>query len=421
VAEVFPPTDQLAIQTRLLQYRASLYDPDTGLPTMPLVLEQVRRMLDERDMVAVLLVRLEQERELETILGWERYDHMLQVVARFLKSAVDRLGPRAALLCQESVRGDTFLVFVAEPVRVAGLAGELVGGPEVESGDGDEREQVALRIGHGTIRRRLSQRLERCIYRGVLEARLDFHRRGEALDEARRGELRLILERGDISTLFQPIVELPHQTVIGVEALSRGPHGSYLEPAENLFGFTERAGMLGEIEQLCVDRALVNADTLPREIALFLNLSIHGLDFIESGDRGLADRVRRAGFSPERVVLEITERTYAESPERLRETVGRLRGQGFRIAIDDMGTGYSSLHILADLHPDYIKLDHMLVRDLSREPIKQNLVSAIIGFAHTSNSLVIAEGVETADEVQILEGLGVTLQQGYFFGIPRPA
>jgi EAL domain-containing protein (putative c-di-GMP-specific phosphodiesterase class I) len=104
----------------------------------------------------------------------------------------------------------------------------------------------------------------------------------------------------------------------------------------------------------------------------------------------------------------------------LRERVAALRKDGFRIAIDDMGTGYSALHVLAELQPEFIKLDKMLVRDLADEPIKRNLVSAITGFAKDSQSVVIAEGVETEGEVEILQELGIELQQGYFFGYPEP-
>jgi len=100
--------------------------------------------------------------------------------------------------------------------------------------------------------------------------------------------------------------------------------------------------------------------------------------------------------------------------------VAELRKNGFRIAIDDMGTGYSALHVLAELQPEFIKLDKMLVRDLPDEPIKRNLVSAITRFARDSQSVVIAEGVETEDEVEVLTELGVELQQGYFFGFPEP-
>ncbi len=411
-------SDPVELQTRILQYRASLFDPVTKLPTLPVVLDRVRRMLDERGSLQVLLVRIEHEQNLERIVGWERYDAVLRSVASHLSDLLETTAGTGGLLCQENVRGDIFLVILSDHFEAGRLHDTLIEGISIIDDTG-ETESVTVRVGQGVIKMRPALRVERTIYNGILDARQDFHRRGEALDQARLDEVRSILSKKSIRTLFQPIVQIPGRKILGYEALSRGPEGSYLETAENLFGFTERAGMLGEIELLCVERALKNAKMLPDGSILFLNLSMLGLEFIESEANGLAGKFEQAGRPPALCVLEITERTYAESASRLRERVTALRRCGFRIAIDDMGTGYSSLHVLADLQPEFIKLDKMLVRDLADEPIKRNLVSAITGFAKESQSIVIAEGVETEGEVDILRELGIELQQGYFFGYPE--
>ncbi len=412
-------SDPVELRTRILQYRASLFDPVTLLPTLPVVLDRVRRMLDERGVLQVLLVRIEHEQNLERIVGWERYDAILKNVARHLSGLLEAAAQNS-ILCQEHVRGDVFLVILNDRFEAGRLHDALVEGIAIVDESGDS-EKVSVRVGQGVITMRPALRVERTIYNGILEARQDFHRRGEALDQARLDEVRRILRDRSIRTLFQPIVRLPGNEVIGFEALSRGPSGSYLESAENLFGFTEREGLLGEVELLCLECALASAARLPEGATLFLNLSVLGLEHIESEARGLTSRVIEAGRSPAFCVLEITERTYAESAHRLRERISELRQRGFRIAIDDMGTGYSALHVLAELQPDFIKLDKMLVRDLAVEPIKRNLVSAITGFARDSRSVVIAEGVETQDEVEVLRELGIELQQGYFFGYPKPA
>lgn len=414
----FAISDPVELKTRILQYRASLFDPVTKLPTLPVVLDRIRRMLDERGSLQVLLVRIEHEQNLERIVGWERYDAVLCSVSAHLSGLLEAAAGAGSLLCQENVRGDIFLVILADDFEAGRLHDSLIDGITITHETG-ESEKIAVRVGQGVIKMRPALRVERTIYNGILEARQDFHRRGEALDQARLDEVRSILRTGSIRTLFQPIVRVPDREIIGFEALSRGPDGSYLETADNLFGFTERAGMLGEVELLCVDRALKNADLLPDGSILFVNLSMLGLEYIESEGLGLNGRVKVAGRSPSECVLEITERTYAESASRLRERVAELRKHGFRIAIDDMGTGYSALHVLAELQPDFIKLDKMLVRDLPDEPIKRNLVSAITGFARDSQSIVIAEGVETEDEVETLKDLGIELQQGYFFGYPE--
>lgn len=411
--------DAVELRTRLLQYRASLFDPVTKLPTLPVVLDKVRRMLDEREVLQVLLVRIEHEQNLERIVGWERYDTVLGSVAKHLSGLLEATARSGSLLCQENVRGDIFLVILNDRFEAGRLHDALVEGITVRDDEG-RLERMAVRVGQGVITMRPALRVERTIYNGILDARQDFHRRGEALDQARLDEVRRILRERDIRTLFQPIMRLPEREIVGYEALSRGPTGSYLESAENLLGFTERAGLLGEIELLCLDCALANAGRLPQGSTLFLNLSMLGLEHLESESDGLTARVVGAGQAPERCVLEITERTYVESAGRLRDRVMNLRQRGFRVAIDDMGTGYSALHVLAELQPDFIKLDKMLVRDLAHEPIKRNLVSAITSFARDSRSVVIAEGVETEAEVEVLRGLGIDLQQGYFFAHPEP-
>ncbi len=413
------PGELMRLRTELLQQRASLFDPETGLPALPAMVDSVRRMLDDRESVQVLLVRVEQEHDLERLLGWERYDGMLRRLADLLRSAaMDGAGQRH-LLCQECVRGDTFLLFVNDHQEASRIASVLQVGLWLQDEDRGEPTRLALRTGRGVIHRQLAQRLERCIHRGVLDARLDFHRRGEALDAVRRGELERLLRDRAVTILFQPILRQADGFCVGHEALARGPAGTYLEPAENLFGFAQRAGLLGEVELLCLGRSLEAAARLPGRATVFVNMSIDGLEFLQSHAGGLRRAVERGGWQPDRFVLEITERTCAENPEQLKASISDLRRAGFRIAIDDMGTGYSSLHLLAELEPDFIKLDQMLVRNLSHEPIKQNLVSAIAGFAATSRAAVIAEGVETAAEAEILEALGVHLVQGFYFALPR--
>jgi EAL domain-containing protein (putative c-di-GMP-specific phosphodiesterase class I) len=344
---------------------------------------------------------------------------MLCSVARYLGDVLGRSVRSDVILCQEAVRSDVFIMFLADRSEAGRLYEVLARGISITEDDSGDTSLMALQLGRGLITRRPAERIERAIYGGILEARQDFHKRGEVLDEARLVEARRVLRDRTLITLFQPIVALPEKEIFGFEALTRGPSGSYLGPAENFFGFAERSGILGEVERLCVDLALERAAELPEGTSLFLNLSNHGLEHLDSLGISLADLAATSRFSPQRCVLEITERTYAESQAALKHRVSELRDGGFRIAIDDMGTGYSALHVLAELEPDFIKLNQMLVRDLASEPIKRNLVSAITSFAGTSRSVVIAEGVEREEEMQVLVDLGVMLQQGFLFGHPR--
>ncbi len=415
------PSDPAELTTQLLQYQASLFDPGTGLPSLPAVMDQIRKMLEDQRSVQVLIIRIEQEQSLELIVGWQRYDALLRSVAEYLKNSLSSFRSAGSVLCQDRVRGDRFLIFLPDR-RQTGRLLELVSEPiRVEAPELEEAFTLSLRVGQGSIRPRPSQRIERCIFTGLEQAEKDFNRRRRELDLNRRRELQQILRDRSVRTLFQPIIRVPQRTVVGYEALCRGPEGSYLEPAERILGFAQRSGMLGELEELCIEKALSNGHHLPLGSTLFLNLSFRGLEYLEGEHGGLMPLARKGGWSPREIVLEITEHTYAQDPERILKRVMKLRSQGFRVAIDDMGTGYSSLQTLTDVKPDYIKLDGMLVQGVASEPIKRNLISAIIGFAHTSQSLVIAEGVERQEEVTVLQDLGVFLLQGYFFARPKAA
>ncbi len=246
-------TDLVEMRTRLLQYRASLFDPSTGLPTLPVVMDRIRRLLDDKGSIPVFVIRLEHEQHLERVVGWERYDALLCNVSRYLGDVLGRQIRCDVILCQEAVRGDVFIMFLADRVEAGRLYGILADGISITEEDSGDTSLMALQIGKGLITRRPAERTERAIYSGILQARQDFHKRGEVLDEARLVEARRVLSDRSLTTLFQPIVGLPEKEVLGYEALSRGPSGSYLEPAENFFGFAERSGLLGEVEHLCVE------------------------------------------------------------------------------------------------------------------------------------------------------------------------
>jgi EAL domain-containing protein (putative c-di-GMP-specific phosphodiesterase class I) len=408
-------------ETQILRLRANLHDVGTGLDTLPMMVDRVRRLLEDRETVQVFVARLEQERDLELAMGWEWYDRVVSELADVLRRILNTSLEASSLLCLEGVRSDVFIVFCADRHDAARLTGALVEGISVRAADGVTTIHLPVRVGRGTIRMRAAQRVERAVFGGLQEARHDAMRQGEKLDAARRSQLRRILRDRGITTVFQPIVNLAERTVLGCEALSRGPAGSYFEQAENLFGFAQRAAMLGEVEVLCLETALISARPLKGPQALFLNLSLEGLEYLEQSCGGLGRIVRQHARQPENVVLEITERTSAEDPALMVHRIAGLRREGFRIAIDDVGTGYSALHVLAELKPDYIKLDHLLVKDLDAEPIKQNLVSAVTRFAGESRARVIAEGVERRQEVEVLDDLGVDYIQGHYIAFPAPA
>ena len=117
-------------------------------------------------------------------------------------------------------------------------------------------------------------------------------------------------------------------------------------------------------------------------------------------------------------MLEITERTYVVYESLFREVLSRFREQNFGLAVDDVGTGYSSLSSLAEIEPDYLKIDNVFVRDIDRRQNKQNLLEALMSFARKMKTRVIAEGIETPEELKALQTLGVEYGQGFLLARP---
>jgi len=209
---------------------------------------------------------------------------------------------------------------------------------------------------------------------------------------------------------YQPIVSWSAQEAYGYEALVRSAEPSLPHPGA-LFGAAEKLGRavdLGRvIRRKCVE------PVLPGDSHLFVNLHADDLQ-----DDDLFDPLGSFAAMASRIVLEITERAQLEGVKGVGERIERLRALGFRIAVDDIGAGYSGLNSFALLKPDIVKLDMTLVRDIEREPVKRRLAGAVVNLCRDLGISVVGEGVETVAERDALLELGCDLLQGYLFGRP---
>ncbi|WP_196073278.1 sensor domain-containing phosphodiesterase [Nakamurella alba] len=226
-----------------------------------------------------------------------------------------------------------------------------------------------------------------------------------------------VLASGRISTVFQPIVDLETGSTVGYEALARGPRGP-LERPDLLFTAARRAGRVAELDELCRGTAIRSAIEVGVHApqTLFLNIEP------EAADPSTLDEVLELAASAGDlgVVLEITERALAARPARLLATVARLREAGWRIALDDVGADDLSLAFMPILRPDIIKLDMNLVQRRPDATVAA-IHTAVDAYAERSGAVVLAEGIETAEHLQMARSLGATLGQGWMYGRPGPS
>ena len=214
---------------------------------------------------------------------------------------------------------------------------------------------------------------------------------------------------------YQPIIRWSSRSVHGYEALVRSHEPALPHPGA-LFSAAERLGREQELNRRIRELAPLPMIAAPDRGLLFFNL--HVLDL---NDETLTCPDSPLARMANRVVLEVTERASLDQVPAVRSRVAQLRELGFSIAVDDLGAGYAGLSSFALLEPDVVKLDMALVRDVHREHMKQRLVRSMTQLCADMGLEVVAEGVESAEERDVLVGLGCDLLQGYFFGKPGPA
>lgn len=242
-------------------------------------------------------------------------------------------------------------------------------------------------------------------------------RRGRGVDPDRLdADLRLALERGEIGILFQPQYASSDDRIVGVEALARWNHRQLGQlGAAMLFDAAERSDYLLPLSRHIQREALQQAGAWPDALdGLRLSINVTANDIAQEDflPRLLA-MVAESGFPRERLTVEITESGLIQNLRLAGDVLRSLRGEGLRVAIDDFGTGYSSLAYLKALHPDYLKIDSGLTRDIAGAPRDRLIVRGIIAMAKSLALTVVAEGVEREEELALLAREGCDIYQGF--------
>ncbi|MBI2287133.1 MAG: GGDEF domain-containing protein [Nitrosomonadales bacterium] len=229
-----------------------------------------------------------------------------------------------------------------------------------------------------------------------------------------------ILNQRNLSALFQPIMSISDGTFLGFEGLIRGPADSPLHSPVNLFAAAKQQGLSLEIEMLCRQIVLESfaAQNLPGH--LFLNVSPDALTHPSFKNGQTLAYLENLGIDPQRVIIEITENQPTFDFEGMRNALLHYRNMGFKIAMDDLGEGFSSLRLWSELRPEFVKIDMHFVQGVNADPLKQQFIRSIQSIALSSGTQVIAEGIETDAEFRVIRDIGIACGQGYFIARPAP-
>ncbi|MBC7786752.1 MAG: GGDEF domain-containing protein [Methylophilaceae bacterium] len=230
-------------------------------------------------------------------------------------------------------------------------------------------------------------------------------------------QLNLILQNRQLSAVFQPIVNMTDATILGHEGLIRGPKDKLHRPLD-LFSAAREHSLINEVE--CLSRKIVleqfaQAKTVTK---LFVNISPECLTNASCSEGLTALHIYDLGLDPHNIIIELTESSPTFDYDLLRKATDYYRNMGFEIAMDDLGEGFSSLRLWSELQPDYVKIDKHFIKDINKDAIKLEFVKSIQQIAENSGAQIIAEGIETKAELNIVKELGLAYGQGYLLGMP---
>ncbi len=415
----------------LLRFQAT-HDELTGLANRRELLDQVGRIVAGGNRVAVLLLDLDRFKLINDSLGHDRGDELLGVVADRLRLAI-RPGDLVARL-----GGDEFAVMLPGPIdltearRVADRLLHLLGEPV---GLGGQQIFPSASIGIALADSETSvpdllRRADTAMYRAKSEGRARHETFDERLREhvtermATEAGLRSALRNDELRVYYQPEVSLHDGRVLGAEALVRWEHPERgLLAAGQFIGVAEETGLVVEISDGVLREACVEAlgwrDIAP-ESTVRVNMAAAQLQRV--GTVGLvASVLRDTGLEPERLCLEITESAVMADVERAEEILHGLKELGVRLAVDDFGTGFSSLAYLKRFPVDALKIDREFVSGLGGSDDNIAFVRSIISLAEALGLDVVAEGVEDSPQAEALLRLGCHRAQGFLLGRPAPA
>ncbi|MFO1445306.1 EAL domain-containing protein [Bacillus sp. Bva_UNVM-123] len=228
-----------------------------------------------------------------------------------------------------------------------------------------------------------------------------------------------IVAQKDICMLAQPIIDVATNEVRAWEMLTRGPKGTVFESPLHLFSVARQTGKLYELELIVLEKTLqqiINTGCTQDIFINFTPITLGHERFLRDVKKLLADY---KNIPPRQITLEVTERDSIEGMENFLYNIKVLRTMGFRIAVDDTGAGYASLHSISEIMPDIIKIDRSVIQDIDKNSVKESMLKGLLLVAREAGSLVVAEGIENKDEASVLSRNRVDLAQGYYYARPK--
>lgn len=233
-------------------------------------------------------------------------------------------------------------------------------------------------------------------------------------------KLSLLIQKGALTTHFQPIIDVKSSEIYGYESLARGvsDEGELIYP-DRLFGWAREGDMLFYLDRACREASLKTAAVKNIDKKVFINFIPTAIYDPEHCLQSTVKWAKQLEFDPKNIIFEVIESDYVDDLDHLKHILDFYKSQGFMVALDDVGSGYSSLNMIAKLLPDIVKIDRAIIDQIDTNEVNQSIYRAITQIAHENGIIVLAEGIERAEEMAFCAANGADLAQGYYFGRPK--
>jgi diguanylate cyclase (GGDEF)-like protein/PAS domain S-box-containing protein len=417
---------------------SALHDALTGLPNRSFLLDRLERAIQRarrspRHLFALLFLDLDRFKTINDSLGHQVGDLLLINIGQRLQALVSpgdtvaRLGGDEFVILLESIAGEADATATVGRIEQALRAPFTLGGHELFAS-----ASIGILVGSGHYERPedLLRDADMAMYRAKALGGGRHEAFSEPLHIEARARLQLetdlhrALERREFALFYQPIVSLESRQVIGAEALLRWQHPLRgLVAPQEFIPLAEETGLIEPLGRWVLREACTQAREWHRrghtQLSISVNVSVRELQ-----SPGFAEAVKatleESGLAAGQLIIEMTESAYMEHVTLTSAVVERLRELGVQIAFDDFGTGYSSLSYLRHFRVNRIKIDRSFIHDLTGDTDDMAITGAMIAMAHQLNIAVVAEGVETEEQLELLRGYGCDTAQGYLISRPVP-
>lgn len=412
------------------QLRSLLYDQVTNLPTVSLLLNAIQAVLKKHHQVGVLYLSVEKDTKLEAVFGAKTLDQIMGQVGRVLTSLRGKSFRSNDAVSAVMKSGNAFAILLSPPrerkiiemkalLEIRKRVIKDIRAACSEAFKPEVSKRLHFCCGAAIIEDTPNMRVEHLVYDALEAARENAQQKELAHKEKQIDQLRLIIEEGNIATLFQPVVNLSSYQIVAYEALSRGPAGE-LELPEKMFRLAIESDLVWRLDRTCRDRAFLNAKGIKSDF-LFVNINPHSIGDPEFKTIAESVYIKHSNLKHNQIIFDLSEQTMADDPDLFRLVLYYFKDLAFQVSIDDVGSGYySGLELIAKTKPSFVKIDRPLIRSIEKDEVKQDLISTILRFSDKAGSVVCAEGIETKDELKTLQKLRISCGQGFLFSPPAP-